>query len=67
MKVGLEYGLGCGGFDGYRTVTLPKYMEKEINNPDKMREWLEKWLLSHVKGFKFDVGAWYIFEAKNEI
>ena len=62
MKVGLEYGLGCGGFDGYRTITLPKYMEKYISDRDKMQKWLQQWLRSHLKEHSFNVETWMIID-----
>ena len=62
MKVEISYSLGCGGYDGYRTVTLPKYMEKEIEDDDKMREWLERWLRSHVPEFRFNLEDWIVIE-----
>ena len=60
MKIQIHYSLGIGGFDGYRTVTLPKYLENVSDN--KIWNWAENWLHTHIRDFRYDLDDWMFIE-----
>jgi len=60
MKAHIHYSLGIGGFDGYRTVTLPKYLENSSRK--ELMTWLQNWIDTHIKGFHYNLDDWILEE-----